>query len=308
MNLEEQLVLDLADPELRGNALVELSKKRETFQDLAVLLWCSYGTMAVLLQELLAAYPYGAPLSSSASNRACNVLALLQTVASHQETRIQFVRAHFPAYLEPFLSCAYQGTAFESLRLTTLGVLGALVKDDDAEVIILLLQSEVIALCLKIMEMGNETPKMVATYIIQKIMLNDAGLTFFCATADRFFNVASVLATMVHALVEKPSTKVLKLVIRCYLRLTYNNKALVVLRLTIPEALKDGTFDNCLRDDHATVQCLQQLLHRLNDDGPGGAPLPVPDPAAGGRGSAWQGAPPPGPSAAGRGAFLPEQV
>ncbi|KAF2587045.1 hypothetical protein F2Q70_00036888 [Brassica cretica] len=46
----EQLVLDLSNPELRENALLELSKKRELFQDLAPLLWNSFGTIAALLQ------------------------------------------------------------------------------------------------------------------------------------------------------------------------------------------------------------------------------------------------------------------
>nr|GLL22558.1 cell differentiation protein RCD1 homolog [Ipomoea trifida] len=51
MQSAEQLVLDLSNPDLRENALLELSKKRELFQDLAPLLWNSFGTIAALLQE-----------------------------------------------------------------------------------------------------------------------------------------------------------------------------------------------------------------------------------------------------------------
>ncbi|KAG0447809.1 hypothetical protein HPP92_028173 [Vanilla planifolia] len=76
----EQLVLDICDPELRENALLELSKKREIFQDLAPLLWNSYGTITALLQEIVSIYPFLSPptLSPGASNRVCNALALLQ--------------------------------------------------------------------------------------------------------------------------------------------------------------------------------------------------------------------------------------
>jgi CCR4-NOT transcription complex subunit 9 len=42
------------------------------------------------------------------------------------------------------------------LRLTSLGVIGALVKVDDREVISFLLQTEIIPLCLRIMERGTE--------------------------------------------------------------------------------------------------------------------------------------------------------
>ncbi|GAA0184468.1 hypothetical protein LIER_31756 [Lithospermum erythrorhizon] len=50
MQSAEQLVLDLSNPDLRENALLELSKKRELFPDLAPLLWNSFGTIAALLQ------------------------------------------------------------------------------------------------------------------------------------------------------------------------------------------------------------------------------------------------------------------
>ncbi|RDY05433.1 CCR4-NOT transcription complex subunit 9, partial [Mucuna pruriens] len=70
----EHLVLDLSNPDLRENALHELSK------DLAPLLWNSFGTMAALLQEIVSIYPVISPpnLTPAQSNRVCNALALLQ--------------------------------------------------------------------------------------------------------------------------------------------------------------------------------------------------------------------------------------
>ena len=63
------------------------------------------------------------------SNRVCNSLALLQCVASHQETRSLFLQAHIPIFLYPFLHTTLSKTRpFEYLRLTSLGVIGALVK------------------------------------------------------------------------------------------------------------------------------------------------------------------------------------
>ncbi len=46
----EQLVLDLTNPLTRENALLELSKKRESFPELAPYLWHSFGTISALLQ------------------------------------------------------------------------------------------------------------------------------------------------------------------------------------------------------------------------------------------------------------------
>ncbi|RLM66543.1 hypothetical protein C2845_PM16G19990 [Panicum miliaceum] len=273
----EQLVLELCDPELRENALLELSKKREIFQDLAPLLWHSFGTIAALLQEIVSIYPSLSPptLSPGASNRVCNALALLQCVASHPETRILFLNAHIPLYLYPFLNTTSKTRPFEYLRLTSLGVIGALVKVDDTEVISFLLQTEIIPLCLRTMEMGSELSKTVATFIVQKILLDDVGLRYICATAERFFAVGSVLANMVVSLADQPSTRLLKHIIRCYLRLSDNPRACAALQSCLPDMLKDGTFNNCLRDDPATRRWLQQLLHNVTGGGGmGGAPQP----------------------------------
>eukprot|EP00128_Syssomonas_multiformis_P015020 Colp12_sorted_trinity150504_noHs@11540 len=88
-----KLVSDLCVPELRENALLELSKKREVVENLAPILWYSYGTLAALLQELISIYPSLSPpaLTAHASNRVCNALALMQCIASHNETRAQFL-------------------------------------------------------------------------------------------------------------------------------------------------------------------------------------------------------------------------
>ena len=60
----------------------------------------------------------------------------------------------------------------------------------------------------------------VATFIVQKIMLDDTGLMYICSTRERFLSVSNVLAQMLDALVEQPSPRLLKHIIRCYLRLT----------------------------------------------------------------------------------------
>ncbi|KAK9133300.1 hypothetical protein Scep_012828 [Stephania cephalantha] len=263
----EQLVLELCNPDLRENALLDLSKKREIFQDLAPLLWNSFGTVAALLQEIVSIYPVLSPpnLTAAASNRVCNALALLQCVASHPDTRTLFLNAHIPLYLYPFLNTTSKTRPFEYLRLTSLGVIGALVKVDDTEVISFLLSTEIIPLCLRTMEMGSELSKTVATFIVQKILLDDIGLHYICATAERFFAVGRVLGTMVASLAEQPSSRLLKHIIRCYLRLSDNPRACEALRNCLPDMLRDPTtFSACLREDPTTKRWLQQLIHNVS--------------------------------------------
>jgi len=265
------LVNQLTDANERESILLELSKKRESFPDLAPILWHTPTVLSSLLQEIVSIYPLLSPptLTAHASNRVCNALALLQCVASHVDTRSLFLSAHVPLYLYPFLNTQSKSRPFEYLRLTSLGVIGALVKMDDADVINFLLQTEIIPLCLRIMETGSELSKTVATFIVQKIVLDDIGLNYVCATAERFYAVSTVLNHMVTSLTttRPPSVRLLKHVVRCYLRLSDNNRAREALRNCLPDGLRDlenrflGNNGGVgLRDDGTVKKWLSQLL------------------------------------------------
>ena len=94
----------------------------------------------------------------------------------------------------------------------------ALLKTDDPDVINFLLSTEIIPLSLRIMETGSELSKTVATFVLQKILLDDEGLNYICTTYDRFCAVTSVLAKVVASLVNNMAPRLLKHTIRCYLR------------------------------------------------------------------------------------------
>ncbi|RKU49081.1 Cell differentiation protein rcd1 [Coniochaeta pulveracea] len=264
-------VADLLNENTREAALLELSKKREQVPELALILWHSFGVMTSLLQEIISVYTLLNPsqLTAAASNRVCNALALLQCVASHADTRTLFLNAHIPLFLYPFLNTTSKSRPFEYLRLTSLGVIGALVKNDSTEVINFLLTTEIIPLCLRIMETGSELSKTVAIFIVQKILLDDNGLNYICATYERFYAVGTVLSNMVGQLVEQQTARLLKHVVRCFLRLSDNARAREALRQCLPEPLRDATFSSVLRDDAATNRCLRQLLLNLENNNGG---------------------------------------
>ncbi|CAF3724814.1 unnamed protein product [Rotaria socialis] len=258
-------ITELLSSTTREAALMELSRKREKVSDLAVLLWHSFGSVAVLLYEVISVYPYINPptLTAQQSNRVCNALALLQCIASHPETRTLFIQANVPLFLYPFLNTKSSTRPFEYLRLTSLGVIGALVKTDETEVINFLLTTEIIPLSLRIMQSGSELSKTVATFILQKILADDSGLSYMCETFDRFSHVAMVLGRMVLQQQREASGRLLKHIIRCYLRLSDNTRAREALRSCLPDCLKDHTFDAVLTDDSSTKKWLSQLLLNL---------------------------------------------
>lgn len=72
------------------------------------------------------------------------------------------------------------------------------------------------------METGSELSKTVAIFIVQKILLDDMGLAYICQTYERFYAVGTVLSNMVVQITESQAVRLLKHVVRCYLRLSDN--------------------------------------------------------------------------------------
>lgn len=163
----------------------------------------------------------------------------------------------------PCLSTSSKARPFEYLRLTCLGVIGALVKNEDPKVIEFLISTEIIPLCLRIMETGNELSRTVAIFIIQKILLDRVGLEYICQTYERFFAIVTVLNGMVVQLVDLKSLRLLKHIVRCYLRLSEHKKALEGLKQTLPHPLRDGAFNELLKEDPMTAKFLSELLSRV---------------------------------------------
>ncbi|XP_058761034.1 uncharacterized protein LOC131634385 [Vicia villosa] len=91
------------------------------------------------------------------------------------------------------------------------------------EVISFLLSSEVMPLCLHSMQNGREFSRTVATFIVEKILLDDDDLAYVCATPDRYYAVGRALDVMLGDIESQPSPRLLKLMIPCYSRLTRNS-------------------------------------------------------------------------------------
>lgn len=134
---------------------------------------------------------------------------------------------------------------------------------DDSDVIHFLLQTEIIPLCLRIMERGTELSKTVATFIIQKILHDEQGLSYLCQTAHRFFAVSTVLENMVKVQTEQNSTRLLKHIIRCYARLSENKCALTALKSNPPSIMNMKIGIDKL--DEATKRCLTTFRDNLKN-------------------------------------------
>jgi CCR4-NOT transcription complex subunit 9 len=259
-------IAQMQDVEHREDAITQLSKLREEFKDLAIWLWYSTSTIAVLLQEIMSVYPLLTPptMQTAASNRVSNSLALLQCIASHEKTRKQLIDSGVVLYLYPFLSNQDPRKPFEYLRLTSLGVIGALVKADDETVVTNLLKTDIVPLCLRIMEHGTELSQTVATFVLHRVMNSKDGLDYMCQTPERFTAVAKVLTQVVQS--KKDMTaRLLKLVIKCFTRLADHAHAKNEIARVIPAELRNNTFGKLVDDDPSIKKAMMQLLKATGD-------------------------------------------
>ncbi|KAJ1862635.1 RNA-binding protein, CCR4-NOT complex subunit Rcd1 [Coemansia sp. RSA 989] len=260
-----QLMVELFSATNREQALAELSRRRDQNPDLGVALWNAYGVMTILYQEIIAIYPLLNPpaLTMPVSNRVCNSLALLQLVATHEQTRMRLLKANVPQLLYPFLSTTSKAKQYDNLRLTSLGVIGALVKYDNHEVISFFVATEFLPLCLKIMDIGSELCKVVATFIFQKIIIDDGGFHYVTSHPKRLHTVLVILNNVVNQMVAMPSGRLLKSVTKCLIRLADNQNAKEEMRESMSEHLRDSTFAHVLAEDVSYRRLIYQLLLKL---------------------------------------------
>ncbi|XP_010323843.1 cell differentiation protein rcd1-like [Solanum lycopersicum] len=262
-----QLVVLLLDSNLRGDVMYQLIKMRDTCEYLAPLLWNTFNAVYMLLLEVISVYWKLSPptLSMKESTRVCNALALFQVMAKNPETRKELIEAKIPCYFYPFLKPSGDDKPLEYLRLTSLGVLGALAKFDDPygpKVLHFFLETKVVPSCLECMDLCDELSGKVATLIVMKILMQEKGMSYCCATPERFFSIVQVLYRVVEKLTEKPCLLHLMYVIQCLLSLSEIQKVIgpseAFIRQVHPK-LFDNTFKDILRDDHETAWMLQVL-------------------------------------------------
>lgn len=134
---------------------------------------------------------------------------------------------------------------------------------DDAKVVTFLINTDIIPHCLQIMQSGTELSKTVAVFILEKVIMDNGGLSFVCATSEQFYLVAKALKKMVNPSTSPPSPRLLKHVIRCFLRLAEHSKACEALKDLLPRAFTDGTFASLVHTDHAATRWLQNLVERI---------------------------------------------
>ena len=251
----------------KAQALYQLSLNRESYPDLGILLWESPGTMASLLSEIVAVYPEIAaissgttytPLNPEISKAICHTLTLFQSIASHKETRIPFIRANIPMYLFPFLHTINTSRECEYFKLTSLGIIGTLVKSELPEIINYLNQNGFVPLCLRILKFGKEMSKIVSAYILQKILYDLNGREYISEARDRIETILKVLNLVIADLAVNFNPRLSRNIVPAYrYLLKLPNIQTIMMEMPYDKLMKIKLADNC---DQAFVDLFNQIM------------------------------------------------
>lgn len=166
-----------------------------------------------LVQEIMAVYPYLSSRQKAPSvGRPVNALVLLQTLASNEETQMKLMESGIPFLLYPFLQHNHK---MKFLRVVSLGVIGALVKPENSAIIKMFLGTELLPLCLDIMRLDkDDVTKVVATFILERILEDPYGSETVCSRLDVFENIVNTLKGMIEQ--KATSMRLIKHIFRCF--------------------------------------------------------------------------------------------
>ena len=263
---DEELIIkwisEIKNESTRTKAIENLTKFREKNNNLSIYLWYSRGTIAILLQEIISTYQYlsSSKLSLERSNKICAVINLFDCIASQNKTRNEFLESQIPIFLYPFLNNTNKTKHYEYLKLTSLNVIGTLVKSNDPKIISFLINTQITPLLLKIMEKGSELSRTMACCIVYKVVQDDCVIKYICEKKERYNGIIQFMRVMMK---NKFSQRLIKYILKTFLRLSENKDARYILKNEVLKDIKNESFIRCL--DDSSKNLVNILLKILNE-------------------------------------------
>ena len=266
LNEEEMIIKwinEIKNENTRIKAIINLSKYSDNNNKLALYLWYSRGTMAVILQEIISVYQYlsTSKLTLEKANVIYCAISLLKCIASNPETRHEFLESKILLFLYPFINNTNKAKPYEYLKLSSLSVINALLTETDNEIISFLIDTEIIPKLLKIMEKGAELTRKIACCIVSQIVQDDNGSKYICETKERY---SAIITYMKKMLKNKCNQVTINRILKAFLKLSENNDAKNILKNDILKEITDKNFINFLCDSSKNI--LKNLLMILNEN------------------------------------------
>jgi len=193
--LVQMVNMIMMDEKYRDEALKKLCMEKDQHSNMALCIWMTPGIITILLSDVISLFPFltSNNLNTHLTERVINIFSIFQILASHEQTRIPFVKSKVYSYLAPFLHQTSRYNEAEYLKVAALGILGCLAETQTPEIREFFFGSDVIPLCLRIMRFGQSISKTIAAYVIEKILEDADSFSILIMNNDKVKTVIKVL-------------------------------------------------------------------------------------------------------------------
>ena len=244
---------------------------KKSKEKIALFLWYSGGTVAVILQEMIKLYEYLTPkntkkISDEISCKAVNVIFLFQCLASNPITKKELIESEILVYILPFLSLTPNSKNTYVIKITTLGMLHTLSENCDIETFQFLEKYEIIPKLLSFIIYGKEKEREYSFRIIQNVINNLTVLDYICQVKERI-KAISITFKKILSSNSFNCSKLKKYTIKLLYHLSTENKeAKNIIKKDLYELIKNLSFNNNLDENGKNdLNLLIKILEEKND-------------------------------------------
>lgn len=120
--------------------------------------------------------------------------------------------------------------------------------------------TEIIPMCLRIMEKGNELSRILSTFIVLHILLEEIGINYISQDKDRILSILAVFGKMIT--MQNLSNRLIRHIIRMYSLLSEKEEIRVHMREKLPKVLFNKKLYQMLNE--SSKKHLKILYRNLN--------------------------------------------
>ncbi|KAI3868979.1 hypothetical protein MKW92_007100 [Papaver armeniacum] len=225
-------ILELQDESSRETALRCLSRflieireeNPRMFKDAGHMLYYSFGTMSILLQE---------------------ILAFLRKMV---EGRLKYrsIKPQVPIFLLPVIKFKSPLEDFDNICAVALSVIGIMCQAREPKIIKWAVDNQISEACWSCTDTGNELTRVIGMHILEAILRNEYGMSYICSPMcdDLLTGLMKAWREMITILAKNQdySPRLVFHVLRCYMLLCVHDRGFSAVLSCLPDPMLDGTF------------------------------------------------------------------
>ncbi|KAI5181501.1 CCR4-NOT transcription complex subunit 9 [Nematocida sp. AWRm80] len=222
-----------------------------------------FGIYTIFLQEITGVYSH--LNKPEIQSNICIVLEIMIEMCELKEFRDMSIQIQLPLFLYPILNTSETNIDIEKIKAMCMDYIRKLLEVEGGEVYLIefFKNTELVPLCLRNMELGNEESKLAAARVFYSILCVKEGLEYVCQTYDRFMATSIILNSVLVQMETIQSAVLLEIIIKTYRKLCDMPNAKVVFAKNRPHMLYSEYIRDMVRQNTKVKAAYEEFLNIL---------------------------------------------